>query len=88
MLFWRTRPLTPFMIGSLIYMSPFLIFRLKPHSGLVQTHALYFIDDPWLPKSERGTKSPTRHLRHLGNPDCSTGPPPNLLIFLRFASIH
>src|SRR3972149_10647247 len=48
-------------------MSPFLIFRLKPQSGLVHTHALYWIVAPWLPKSESGTRSPALHFWHLGN---------------------
>ena len=54
-------------MGSLRYISPFLIFRLKPQSGLVHTQDLYVIAAPWLPKSDSGTKSPLPHFRHLGN---------------------
>src|ERR1051326_5216704 len=47
-------------------MSPLRILMLYRHPGFVQTHALYSIEAPWLPKSESGTNSPSPHLRHLG----------------------
>src|SRR5688572_11424294 len=53
--------------GSFMYTSPFRIFRLKEQPGLVQTHALYITAAPWPPKSDRGTSSPSPHLRHTGN---------------------
>src|ERR1700758_3831975 len=47
-------------------MSPLRILMLYRHPGFVQTHALYSIEAPWLPKSESGTRSPSPHLRHRG----------------------
>ncbi len=48
-------------------MSPLRILMLYRQEGLVQTHALYSMEAPWLPKSESGTRSPSPHLRHRGN---------------------
>jgi hypothetical protein len=53
-------------MGSLMMMSPLRILMLYRHPGFVQTHALYSIEAPWLPKSESGTRSPSPHLRHRG----------------------
>src|SRR5215813_12656690 len=47
-------------------MSPLRILTLKRQLGLVQIQALYSIDAPWLPKSDRGTRSPSWHLRQGG----------------------
>src|SRR5579885_1558261 len=47
-------------------MSPLRILMLYRQPGFVQTHALYSIEAPWLPKSESGTRSPSPHLRHRG----------------------
>ena len=58
--------------------SPLRILMLYRHDGFVQTHALYSIEAPWLPKSESGTRSPSLHLRHRGNA-FSTKSPPSLL---------
>ena len=48
-------------------MSPLRIFTLYKQFGFVQTHALNWIEAPWLPKSESGTKSPAPHFRQRGN---------------------
>ena len=56
-------------------MSPLRILMLYRHEGLVQTHALYSIEAPWLPKSESGTRSPSPHLRHRGNAFSTKSPP-------------
>jgi hypothetical protein len=47
-------------------MSPLRIFTLNRHSGFVHTQALNWMDAPWLPKSDSGTRSPAPHLRHRG----------------------
>ena len=60
---WRD----PSLMGSLMMISPLRILILYRQVGLVQTHALYSIEAPWLPKSESGTRSPSLHLRHRGN---------------------
>lgn len=65
----------PSLIGSLIIISPLRILILYKHDGLVQTHALYSMEAPWLPKSESGTRSPSLHLRHLGNAFSTKSPP-------------
>src|SRR5207244_13536163 len=57
----------PSLMGSLMMISPLRILILYRHVGFVQTHALYSIEAPWLPKSESGTRSPSLHLRHRGN---------------------
>ncbi len=54
-------------MGSLMMISPLRILMLYRQVGFVQTHALYSIEAPWLPKSESGTRSPSLHLRHRGN---------------------
>jgi hypothetical protein len=54
-------------MGSLMIMSPLRILMLYRHDGFVQTHALYSMEAPWLPKSESGTRSPSPHLRQRGN---------------------
>lgn len=74
----------PSLMGSLMIMSPLRIFMLYRHEGFVQTHALYSIDAPWLPKSDSGTRSPSLHLRHRGKA-FSTKPPPS---FPNEGSIH
>ena len=55
--------------------SPLRILMLYRHVGFVQTHALYSIEAPWLPKSESGTRSPSLHLRHRGNAFSTKSPP-------------
>src|SRR5579859_5203585 len=65
----------PSLIGSLMIMSPLRILMLYRHDGLVQTHALYSMEAPWLPKSESGTRSPSPHLRHRGNAFSTKSPP-------------
>ena len=65
----------PSEMGSLIIMSPFRILMLYRHEGLVQTHPLYSMEAPWLPKSESGTRSPSLHLRHRGNAFSTKSPP-------------
>src|SRR5258707_1201815 len=47
--------------------SPLRILTLYRQLGLVHTHALNWIDAPWLPKSDSGTRSPAPHFRHRGN---------------------
>src|SRR5579864_1236203 len=64
--------------------SPLRILMLYRHDGLVQTHALYSIEAPWLPKSESGTRSPSLHLRHRGNAFSTKSPPS----FLQEDSVH
>src|SRR5437879_2703023 len=56
-------------------MSPLRILMLYRQEGLVQTHALYSMEAPWLPKSESGTRSPSLHLRHRGNAFSTKSPP-------------
>jgi hypothetical protein len=56
-------------------MSPLRILILYRQVGFVQTHALYSIEAPWLPKSESGTRSPSLHLRHRGNAFSTKSPP-------------
>jgi hypothetical protein len=65
----------PSLIGSLMMISPLRILILYKQEGLVQTHALYSIEAPWLPKSESGTRSPSLHLRHRGNAFSTKSPP-------------
>lgn len=65
----------PSLIGSLMMISPLRILILYRQEGLVQTHALYSIEAPWLPKSESGTRSPSLHLRHRGNAFSTKSPP-------------
>jgi hypothetical protein len=65
----------PSLIGSLMMMSPLRILMLYRQEGLVQTHALYSMEAPWLPKSESGTRSPSLHLRHRGNAFSTKSPP-------------
>src|SRR6266567_79149 len=65
----------PSLMGSLMMMSPLRILILYRHDGLVQTHALYSMEAPWLPKSESGTRSPSPHLRHRGNAFSTKSPP-------------
>src|SRR6516164_2841490 len=55
--------------------SPLRILILYRQVGFVQTHALYSIEAPWLPKSESGTRSPSLHLRHRGNAFSTKSPP-------------
>ena len=55
--------------------SPLRILMLYRQVGFVQTHALYSIEAPWLPKSESGTRSPSLHLRHRGNAFSTKSPP-------------
>src|SRR5205807_5722403 len=62
-------------MGSLMMISPLRILMLYRHVGFVQTHALYSIEAPWLPKSESGTRSPSLHLRHRGNAFSTKSPP-------------
>jgi hypothetical protein len=57
----------PSLTGSLMMMSPLRIFTLYKQFGFVQTHALNWIEAPWLPKSESGTRSPAPHFRQRGN---------------------
>src|SRR5204863_8473171 len=71
-------------MGSLMMISPLRILMLYRQDGLVQTHALYSMEAPWLPKSERGTRSPSLHLRHRGNAFSTKSPPP----FSRADRIH
>src|SRR5690242_4564603 len=63
-------------------MSPLRILTLYRQLGFVHTHALNWIDAPWLPKSDSGTRSPAPHFRHRGNsnstpisPSFSSAPP-------------
>src|SRR5258708_38346211 len=65
----------PSLMGSLMMMSPLRILMLYKQDGLVQTHALYSMEAPWLPKSESGTRSPSPHLRHRGNAFSTQSPP-------------
>ena len=62
-------------MGSLMMISPLRILMLYRQEGLVQTHALYSIEAPWLPKSESGTRSPSLHLRQRGNAFSTISPP-------------
>src|SRR5579859_4142560 len=62
-------------MGSLMIISPLRILMLYRQVGFVQTHALYSIDAPWLPKSESGTRSPSLQLRHRGNAFSTKSPP-------------
>src|SRR5947209_8056800 len=55
--------------------SPLRILMLYKQEGLVQTHALYSMEAPWLPKSDSGTRSPSLHLRHRGNAFSTKSPP-------------
>src|ERR1700716_166306 len=55
--------------------SPLRILMLYRQEGLVQTHALYSMEAPWLPKSESGTRSPSLHLRHRGKAFSTKSPP-------------
>src|SRR5260370_16392454 len=55
--------------------SPLRILMLYKQDGFVQTHALYSMEAPWLPKSESGTRSPSPHLRHRGNAFSTKSPP-------------
>jgi hypothetical protein len=55
--------------------SPLRIFTLYRQFGFVHTHALNWIDAPWLPKSESGTRSPAPHLRHRGNVNSTPNAP-------------
>src|SRR6059058_4713336 len=68
---WRD----PSLMGSLMMISPLRILILYRQIGFVQTHALYSIEAPWLPKSESGTRSPSLHLRHRGNAFSTKSPP-------------
>jgi hypothetical protein len=68
---WRD----PSLMGSLMMISPLRILILYRQVGFVQTHALYSIEAPWLPKSESGTRSPSLHLRHRGNAFSTKSPP-------------
>src|SRR5438067_1670969 len=65
----------PSLMGSLIMMSPLRILILYKQEGFVQTHALYSMEAPWLPKSESGTRSPSLHLRQRGNAFSTKSPP-------------
>ena len=55
--------------------SPLRILMLYKQEGLVQTHALYSMEAPWLPKSDSGTRSPSPHLRHRGKAFSTKSPP-------------
>src|SRR5438445_7109248 len=65
----------PSLMGSLIMMSPLRILILYKQEGFVQTHALYSMEAPWLPKSESGTRSPSLHLRQRGKAFSTKSPP-------------
>src|SRR5947209_14795967 len=74
----------PSLMGSLMMMSPLRILILYKQEGFVQTHALYSMEAPWLPKSESGTRSPSLHLRQRGKA-FSTKSPPSFLIHWRIS---
>ena len=57
----------PSLTGSLMMISPLRILTLYRQFGFVHTHALKWMEAPWLPKSESGTRSPAPHFRHRGN---------------------
>src|SRR5947209_10822363 len=76
----------PSLMGSLMMMSPLRILILYKQEGFVQTHALYSMEAPWLPKSESGTRSPSLHLRQRGKA-FSTKSPPSFLIHWRIVFV-